>query len=113
MEPDFDKLNFYTGTNYMKRSSKTGDSTINASDVDVLHDLGYNPQFVYYVDLDGDGYLWYGGERVFEGTDSSAGAWTYPPIVDGWTTTDTLLFHPTGFSSAEEIYWVVYLDYGA
>lgn len=112
MEPNLDKLNFYSGVNYMKRSDKSGQSTINTSDVDVDHNLGYVPQFAVYAELDGDGFLWHGGERVFEGTESTSGGGTYPPVVDAWSDENTLTMHPLNFLSAEDVFWLIYLDYG-
>ena len=112
MVVDLDKLNFFTGVNYMKRSEKSGDDLINAAQIVVNHDLEYVPQYAYYVDIDGDGFLWYGGERVFEGTESTAGGWTYPPIVDAWALENTLTFQPYNFTTNRAIYWLIYLDYG-
>ena len=112
-EPNLDKLNSYSGVNYMKRSDKSGQGTINASAVPIAHDLGYVPQFVHYVDLDNDGFLWYGGERVFEGTESTSFFPSPPPLIDAWITDDTLTLNPTvspgGNRTAK---WLIYLDYG-
>lgn len=112
MEPDLDKLNFYTGVNYMKRSDKSGYSTINSANVVVPHNLRYIPQFVYYADLDGDGILWYGGERVWSGTESTSGGGTPPPIVDAWITETELTMDPFFFTGTRAIHWLIYLDYG-
>ena len=112
MAVDYDKLNFYTGANYMKRSDKSGGGTIAGSSIGVDHNLGYIPQFNIYADLDDNGILWYGGERVFAGTESTSGGWTYPPIVDAWTTTNTLTMRPSNIGSSRPIYWLIYLDYG-
>lgn len=113
MELDLDKLNFYSGVNYMKRSDKSGQSTINTADRVVSHNLGYAPQFSYYAELDGDGFIWYGGERVWSGTDSTAGGGTAPPIVEGWIDENNLTLHPSFFTAARAVYWLIYLDYGA
>ena len=112
MPVDYDKLNFYTGANYMKRSDKSGQSTIAGSAVNIDHNLGYIPQFLHYVDLDNNGFLWYGGERVFAGTESTSGGWSYPPDVKAWTTTNTLTLNPENIGSSRPCYWLIYLDYG-
>lgn len=113
MEPDLDKLNYYSGVNYMKRSDKSGQSTINTADVVIDHNLGYVPQFVVYAELDSNGFIWYGGEKVFEGTESTAGGSSSPPIVDSWITETQLTMHPNFFTTARNLYWLIYLDYGA
>ena len=111
-EPDLDKLNFYTGVNYMKRSDKSGQTSVNASDVDVTHGLGYVPQFVYYVDLDNDGFLWYGGERVHAYTESTA-AGPSAPFVDAWIDTADLTLNPNNLGGSRTAKFLIYLDYGA
>lgn len=113
MEPDFDKLNFYSNVNYMKRSDKSGESTISSSEKSVTHGLGYEPQFLHYADVDNDGYIWYGGERVNEYTESTSGGGSAPPRVDAWITDTTLTLSPFNISSARPIYWLIYLDYEA
>ena len=113
MEPDLDKLNSYSGVNYMKRSDKSGQSTINTADVVVSHNLGYAPQFSYYAELDGDGFIWYGGERVYAGTASTSGGVSSPPVVEAWITDSQLTLHPSFFTAARAAYWLIYLDYGA
>jgi len=113
MEPDLNKLNSYSGVNYMKRSDTSGQSTINTADLPISHNLNYTPQFVIYADLDGDGFLWYGGEKVFEGTNSTSFFASPPPLVDSWITDTTLTMHPYNFSAARAIHWLIYLDYGA
>lgn len=111
-DPNLDKLNFYSGVNYMKRSDKSDNSTIASADVTVEHDFGYVPKFLYYVDLDGDGFLWYSGERVYEYTDSTSGGGTPPPVVDGWIDETNLIFHPSNSTGTRALYWLLYLDYG-
>lgn len=112
MDPDYDKLNFYTGANYMKRSDKSGQSTIANSTLAINHDLGYVPQFLTYADLDNDGILWYGGERVFEGTESTSFFPSPPPDVMSWITTTTLTQYPSNIGSSRAVRWLIYLDYG-
>lgn len=111
-EPDLDKLNFYTGVNYMKRSDKSGQGSVNSADVPVDHNLGYVPQFVYYVDLDNDGFLWYGGERVHSLTESTSGGGTPQPYVDAWITENTLTLDPYNLGGSRTAKWLIYLDYG-
>lgn len=111
MAVDYDKLNFYTGANYMKRSDKSGQSTIAGSAVDVDHSLGYVPQFLTFADLDNNGILWYGGERVFAGTESTSGGWSYPPMVDSWVTDQVLTMYPSNIGSSRPVHWLIYLDY--
>lgn len=111
MAVDYDKLNFYTGANYMKRSNKSGQGTISSSTVDVDHNLGYVPQFLMFADLDNNGIIWYGGERVFEGTESTAFFPSPPPEVDSWITTSTLTLYPSNIGSSRPIHWLIYLDY--
>lgn len=113
MQPNLDKLNFYSGVNYMKRSDKSGQSTINAADLVIQHDLGYAPSFAYYAELDGDGFIWYGGERVWSGTDSTAGGGTAPPSIASWITENSLTLKPSFFTADRAAYWLIYLDYGA
>ena len=131
MQPDYDKLNFYTGANYMKRSDKSGQGALAITNPNVMneiagvrtidHNLGYVPQFNYFVDLLNDGMLWYGGEIVFEGTDStSSGPGGISQIVvEGWMDTTKLslaALDRTEFGSASgsrDCFWLIYLDYKA
>lgn len=113
MEPDLDKLNQYSRVNYMKRSDKSGQSTTNTSNISVSHNLGYVPQFAVYGDVDGDGMLWYGSEKVTEATESTAGGGTQPKSVDAWVTTDNLTIKPYNFGGTRPVHWLIYLDYGA
>ena len=112
-EPDLDKLNFYSGVNYMKRSDKSGSGPVNATDVDIDHNLTYVPQYVYYVDLDNNGFLWYGGERVHAYTESTAGGGPAVPWVDAWITENTLTLNPNSLGGSRTAKWLIYLDYGA
>ena len=112
-EPDLDKLNFYSGVNYMKRSELSGSDDISTAQIDIDHNLNYIPQFVWYADVLDDGFLWYGGELVAEGTDSTSGGAPLNPEVNAWTTDTTLSLYPIDVSSSRPVKWVIYLDYGA
>lgn len=112
MSVDLDKLNYYSGVNYMKRYISDV-RNVGASSVNYTHSLGYVPQFVYYADLFGDGMLWYGGERVSEGTESTAGGLSMGLEILAWINTSTLTLYPRNHSSgSKEVHFVVYRDYG-
>lgn len=124
MEPDLDKLNFYSGVNYMKRSDKSGHAPMSIGPVanqgskSIDHKLGYIPQYDFYADLLGDGTYWYGGEMVHEGTESISGGGSAPaPDINAYVTTDVLLFQSMNLTAGtigdREVYWLIYLDYGA
>lgn len=113
MPVDLDKLNFYSGVNYMKRL--VSDSTSVGTTKKVInHDLGYPPQFVWYADLFGDNMLWYGGECVSEGTESTAGGASLNPDINAWVRDNTLTLYPSNYTSGSKTaYYVIYRDYGA
>lgn len=111
-EPNLDKLNFYSRVNYMKRSDKSGQGEIETDPLVIFHNLGYPPKFMWFADLFGDGMIWYGGEKVFEGTESTAGGGTAPPIVDAWVDEENLTLYPWFFTDPRTAYWLIYLDYG-
>lgn len=123
MQPNLDKLNFYSGVNYMKRSDKSGHQPLNIGAANTIqtmtidHNLGYAPQFDFYVDLLNDGTYWYGGEIVHEGTESTSGGGSYPfAEVNGFVTLTQFIAkssNPTGGTIGNrEVYWLIYLDYG-
>lgn len=123
MEPNLDKLNYYSRVNYMKRSDKSGHAPINIGAVNnvgtltVDHNIGYVPQYEFYADLDNDGTYWYGGEKVHEGTESTSGGGTAPsPDVNAFVTDSQITFKSRNGTSGSignrEVYWLLYLDYG-
>lgn len=112
MGVDLNKLNYYSGANYMKRyiSDKRN---VGTSPLNISHPLGHVPQFVYYADLFNDGMLWYGGERVFEGTESTSGGVDANPEIVAWVTASTLTFDSRYYTSGtRQVYFVLYRDYG-
>lgn len=107
MGVDLDKLNFYSGVNYMKRLISDSQS-VESSRIDYNHGLGYVPQFVYYADLFNDGMLWYGGE----GTESTSGGSVANPEIVAWARENTLSFYPYNYTGSRTVYFVIYRDYG-
>lgn len=110
MAVNYNILNFYSGSNYMKRSDKSGNRKISSGTVSASHNLGYVPNFLYYVDLDNDGMLWYGGEKV---NDYTGTAFDYTRRVDAWIDTTKLTFDPSYITSNRDVYYIFYLDYGS
>lgn len=124
MEPDLDKLNFYSRVNYMKRSDKSGQSPMsigpanNLSTLPIDHNIGYVPQYDFYADVLGNGTYWYGGEIVHEGTESTSGGGTAPgPDINAYVTEQQIIFQSRNFTSgtiaSRDVFWLLYLDYGA
>lgn len=119
MAVDYDKLNFYTGANYMKRSDKSGSGKIPCAGAyqggpayTVPHNLGYVPQSLIFAELDNDGFLWYGGQRVWEKTGSTLGDTTgEPPSVELWVTENNLILYPKRYAGERTVHWVIYSDY--
>lgn len=121
---DVTKIAFYSGANYMKRSSTTGHTTVTlpayGSTVTATeaHVLGYVPDFDVFVDIDGDGILW-AGEKIDQYTESSLTGIVDPssPTIEYWSTANVLTVNinntttPTA-TGTRDVYWVIYLDYG-
>lgn len=122
---DLSKFIFYSQVNYMKRSEEfTGNANKSISGTGeavatetVTHNLGYVPQFDVYMDVEGDGTLWYDGSIVWEGTEAIGGASTpYVEMRSHSNTTQLVMyiddFTSGGTSGTRDIYWLIYLDYG-
>ena len=124
MTVDITKIGFYTGANYMKRSTTySGSTTVtlqsHGSTVShtVTHNLGYVPVFSIFIDVDNDGTIW-SGEKLDQYTDTSlSGVEPATPYVDSWSTTTALTISidnsttPTA-TGTRTVYWVIYVDYG-
>lgn len=121
-EPDLDRLNFYTGVNYMKRSDTSGHvakSVAGSGGQEVItHALGYIPHFDVYMDVNNDGTIWYGGFIVDEDTESTSGGASPDYLaLEAYMTTTALTLNIVdltsgGITSSPELYWLIYLDYG-
>lgn len=121
---DLSKLNFFSGVNYMKRSDRSGQSTrslAGAGEVVVVdHDLDYIPHYDAYMDVLGDGTIWYGGTIVDEYTETSLSGYDWPTLdLRTYVSTTQLTLRieditvSPGITGDRELYWLIYLDYGA
>ena len=126
MSLDLTKVNFYSGVNYMKRSTYIGSTTLTlpayggSVTYTITHNLGYIPQYTVQAEIDESGTVWNGG-KVSEYTDQFllsglAVDETYPQLMS-WTTTTTLTIRIENFTSpvatgTRTVYWVIYEDYG-
>jgi len=124
--PDLSKLDFITSENYLKRSSFCGHTTltlggygtVNTTTID--HNLGYVPLFDVYCELDTDGAIIAGGEKVNAYTEAAnlSGLAVDPPypFLRAWATTTQLVIRLENYTSptasgTRELYWLIYLDY--
>lgn len=123
MTVDLSKLNFYSGANYLKRSSLSDTASLtlpafgSSVTTTVDHNLNYIPFFDVFADIDGDGIIWSGGDKVTKYTESSLGTNPESPRLSVWTTTTTLTITLTNNTSptatgTRSVYWIIYLDYG-
>ena len=119
---DLSKLGFYSGLNYLKRSSFVGseDLTLASSGNSVQkvinHNLGYIPFFQVGADLTNDGTIW-SNDVVNQYTETSISGYFPPyPTLTYWCDATNLtidIYNGTSPASSgtRTVYWAIYLDY--
>lgn len=123
MSIDISKLAFWSGANYMKRSSLCDNATI-AGKADIYteaktvsHNFGYVPFTEVFCDINNDGKIWGRSpvDNMSEELDLYSGG-LYPRPTFYWITDSTALhiYYASSSSTASTgvIYWLIYLDYG-
>ncbi len=116
---DENKLNFWTGANYLKRDESCDSEDIaltafGTSTKPIDHNLGYIPFIEVHAELDGDGFVW-AGDKIDQYTETSLTGYSQPnPKLTYWTTINTLtvnLLNDTASTATRTIYWLIYKDY--
>lgn len=125
MSVDLSKLSFFSGVNYLKRSTDlVGNSLLAlagggaAAEIVINHNLGYIPFFQVGADLTDDGTIW-ANDLVNEFTETSLSGYNppYPTLgyyIDEFNLTIVLINNTSPASTgSRRVWWAIYLDYGS
>lgn len=123
MSVNLSRLAFYSGVNYMKRSSFVGSATLTlpaysgSVTTTISHNLGYIPDIEVSSEIDNSSTIWT-PNKLDKWTESSLSSDTTDPTLTWWTTTTTLTIRIDNFTSPTAtgtriVYYTVYLDYGS
>lgn len=122
MTVNLSKLAFYSGVNYMKRSTFVGSADLalpahgGSVSTTITHSLGYIPFFQVFSEIDATSTIWT-PSKLDKYTDSTLSSDTTDPTLSSWPTTTTLTIRidnnttPTA-TGTRTVYWIIYLDYG-